>query len=608
MKTLALTCLTALAFVLPAHADKLDQWYKLLPKNTLGLISIKHAPELLSDWEHGGFAKMMEDDEFKKWIAPSLKDGGFPFEKMFKDETGESISDFLKRVQGSVMLAIAADSPEDFTGKGGPAAMLVEFGDQQAKIEELIQKDLDEDVQSNSTLKKITKDIAGVPVIILAESDAPDAPWKQAYAFVDGVMIMAGQPALMEYFIAALKTGTADASEVVTSHLSRLAQHSEGNADITVYANGEMLVKWLEQSVSKAMKSGKSAMPMDPNMIFAALGISELQSIGLMIDLSETQSRVDMAILHPEKLDGILSLMSGSGAEVTQPAFIPADALSGTVTRQSLSKVWDGLLGMVGKLGPMAMMATMQISQVEQQMGFKIKEDLFGSLDDENVQIADGTATDQSQLIGFKVKDRARLGGALDGLKRFIGQGFGAFEESDFLGQNISVFKATMAQANPGAKSAEIAYALTDGYFFLSIGKQDLLKKVLTRIKEPNGPSIWDAPRTQELIGMLPKGYNGLGVSDASKQINVMIEAMVAVQKQTAGMSKKSPASSKSKGPGKGPKADAASSSPAQKESWFDPKAQPSDEMFKKYFGSVVSGTYSKPDAIHFRMLSKPVE
>jgi hypothetical protein len=325
-----------------------------------------------------------------------------------------------------------------------------------------------------------------------------------------------------------------------------------------------------------------------------------------MIDLTETQSRVDMAILHPEKIEGILTFLQGSSTEVSLPPFIPGDALSGQVSRQSLSAVYDHLLAMIAKLGPMAMMATMQISQLEQQMGFKIKEDLFGSLEDESIQIADGTAEAQSQVIGLKVKDRARLGGALDGLKRFIGQGFGAFEESDFLGNNISLFKATAAQA-PGAKSTEIAYCLTDDYLFFSIGKQDLLKKVLTRLKEAGEPSIWDAPRTQELIAMMPKGYSGLGVSDASKQINIMIEAMTAVQKQTGG-AKKKPVASKSKGPGKGPKVENEATGLPAPDSFFDSKAQPSDEMFKKYFGTVVSGTYSKPGALLFRMLSKPVE
>jgi hypothetical protein len=609
MKKFALSTLTALALLaLPAHADKLDAWYKLLPKNTVGLIAIKSAPELLADWEKGGLGKMMKDEEFLKWTAPSRVDGQYALDKQFKEETGESMEDFLKRIQGSVLVTFAGDSVADFSAKGAPFVMLVEVGDQQAKIEELLKKDEDEDIEKNSALKKITKDVAGVPLQILAESEAVDAPWKQAHAFVDGVMVMGDRPALVEHFVAALKSGTSETSEAVTSHLSRLSQLSEGNTDLTVYLNGETLMKWLQGALVDSMKNGKSAMPMDPGMIFGALGVSELQSIGFMMDLSDTQSRLDMAILHPDKVSGILSLFHGSSTEVSLPSFIPADVLGAQVMRQSLSQVWDGLLGMVGKLGPLAMMATMQVGQIEQQLGFKIKEDLLASLADEYIQAEDGTALEPSQVIGIKIKDRPRLVGALDGLKRFVGQGFGAFEESEYLGHQISIFKATMKGAAAGGKTQEVAYCVTENYLFFSIGKQELLKKMLARMKEPSGPSIWDAPRTQELIGMLPKNYVGLGVSDASKQIEMVIEALTTVQKQTGG-SKKAATKSK-KGPGKGPKTDSEeeSISAVASGTWFDPKATPSADMFKKYFGSTISGTYSNPTSIHIRALSKPVE
>ena len=127
-------------------------------------------------------------------------------------------------------------------------------------------------------------------------------------------------------------------------------------------------------------------------------------------------------------------------------------------------------------------------------------------------------------------------------------------------------------------------------------------------MKDPSGPSIWDSARTQELIAMLPKGYVGVGVSDASKQLLTVIDALTALQEKTASK-KKAPILNK-KGPSKGPKAGAAAdesedNGPA---SWFDADAQPSEAMFKKYLGTEVGGNYVHPDAIHFRTLSKPVE
>jgi len=606
-----LTLFTALALLaLPAQAEKLEQWLKLLPKNTLGFLAIKSAPELMADWEKSGYGKMLADEEIKKWTAPMYQNGEPIWDKTLKEGTGEGLEANLKRIQGSVIITVAADSVKDMQDvhDNNPVFVLMDVGDQQAKFEEVLTKDIEENLQKEPTLKKLVKDVAGVPLHVLAVSEDEDAKWRRAYAFVDGVLVLGDKPALLEYIIAALKTGTADASDVVPGHLTRHAQFSEGTADVSFYANGEVLMKWLEESLTELMKSGKSQMPIDPKAIFDALGTKEFQSLGFSMDLSDTQSRIDIALLHPEKPTGLISLLRGNQTEVNLPAFVPVDALSAQVMRQSLEAVYDGLLGMVNKLGPMAMMATMQISQVEQQMGFKIKEDLFGSLDDEYVQANDGTAVASSQVMAIKVKDRAKLVGALDGLKRFVGQGFGAaFDESEYLGYTINTFKASQAAA-AGAASTEVAYCLTEDYLLFSTGKQDLLKKILSRMKDPSGPSIWDSARTQELIAMLPKGYVGVGVSDASKQLLTVIDALTALQEKTASK-KKAPVLNK-KGPSKGPKAGAAAdesevNGPA---SWFDADAQPSEAMFKKYLGTEVGGNYVHPDAIHFRTLSKPVE
>lgn len=603
-----LSVLSALALLaLPAKAEKLEQWLKILPKNTLGYIAIKSAPELLADWEKSGYGRMLADEQVKKWIAPMYKDGEPAWDKTLKEGTGEGLEANLKRIQGSVLMAFAADKPEDFENSDNknPFVLLLEVGDQQAKVEELLIKDIDEDLTKHKEWKKVTKDVAGVPLHVLALSDEPDALWNQAYAFVDGVLVIGDKQSLLEYFIPALKSGNGETSEVVKSHILRHAQYADGTPDISAYINGETLMQWLEDTVVKSMKGGASPIPMEPKMIFSAVGTKEFQSIGFGIDLTDAGSRVDFTLLHPANPTGLVSLLRGSSTQVPLPGFVPADALSGQVARQSIGGIYSGLLGIVNKLGPAAMMVTMQIGQIEQQLGFKIKEDLFDSLADEVVTVSDGTLEAPSQVFGIKIKDRAKLVGVLDSLKKFLGQGFGAaFEDGEYLGHTISTYKASQATA-----ATEIGYCLTPEYLLFSTGKQDVLKKVLSRMKEPSGPSIWDAPRTQELIAALPKNFYGVGVSDASKQILMIVDAMTAVQKQTAGK-KKTTAATKKKGPGKGPSksGDDAASAADDASQWFDAEARPSEETFKKYLGTEVTGNYSHVEALHMRMVSKPVQ
>lgn len=604
--SIPLLTLLGLMSSLPARADKLDEWYKLLPKNTVGVIAIKNSPELLADWDKSSFARLMQDEEFKKWTAPMMKDGEAPWDKAIKEESGEGLYDNLKRYPGASMAIFAGDSPEDFSGSEPPLCALSDATGKEQVLQEMIDKEAEISIKKNDALKKRTVDVAGVTVHILSDSDDSETDWEDGYAFVDGTLVEASNLKDITYLITALKSGDGERSDVVPGHLARLAALTDGNTDVLVYLNGETLVKWGIDAARAAAANSGQAMPISPDQIIDALGVEELQAIALTLDLSDEQSRLEVAILHPDKPTGFVSLLRGTNGEVALPSFIPADVLSGSVMRYSMLEFWDKLIGMVNKLGPMAAMATMQLTATEGQVGVKLRDDLFASLDDEYIEVTDGSLEKQSQVLAFKIKDRQRLGGAVEGVKRFVGAGFAAFEESDFLGTQISTVKAANAQAG----SPEIAFCLTEDYFLFSTGPQALLKKVLTRMKEPTGPSIWDNERVQDLLGKLPKNYAGVGIADGGKVMKMAVDAMSLVQSQTG---KKGPkkSASKSKGKkGKGPKAEVAEETPAAKDSdsWFDPKATPSDAMWKRYFGTGISGYYMPSNAIHYRLLSTPLE
>ena len=608
MKRAPLLLSLLLAAILPASAgDRLEQWYNLMPKDTVGVIAVKNAPELLADWDKSSYAKFMQDDEAKRWMAPMRKDGDAPWDKFFKDTYGRSMYDTLKDYPGALVNYLVVGDVDQLD-KNPPNVSLCEIAGKQKEIEAQKLAEVESKKKENAGTKLRTEDIGGVSVQIVALSDEADEPWIMAWAVVGDVLIEANTHALMEYMIGALKNNAGDPPGLAREHLTRISQVTNGGGDMMLYFNGVKMLELGEQAIAAAeakKKEGNKAaggMSFDikPKQIMDMLGAQELQAVALTAELTDTQSRMDLTILHPPKPTGLLSLMRGSGNEVTLPAFIPAGILTASVSRMDFSKVYDALLGMIGKLGPMAMMVTMQIPQLEAQMGFKIRDDLFGSLADEVIQVQDGDGTKESQVMGFKVKDADKLGGALEGLKRFAGAGFGAFEESDYLGFSINTLKTTQT-ANA---ATEVSYCNTGKYLLISVGKQDTLKKVLGRMKDPSGPSVWDNPHVQNLLSLVPKNYSGVGVIDAGRLMNMIATAAATLESKTGAKAK---AAAKKKGPGKkGPAPDEAVKTAAS--SWFDAGARPSNETFERYFGSLLSTSYSHPDAIQVHYLTTPVE
>ncbi len=606
MKRASILFSLLLASILPASAtDRLEQWYNLMPKDTVGVIAIKNTPELLADWDKSSYAKFMQDDEAKRWMSPMRKDGDAPWDKFFKDTYGSGMYDTLKDYPGALVSYLVIGDITQFD-KNPPNVSLCEIAGKQKEIEAHKLAEVESKKKENEDIKLRTEDIGGVSVQIAALSDAKDAAWLMAWAVVGDVMIEANTHALMEYMIGALKNNAGDPPGAAREHLSRIGQVTNGGGDMLLYFNGVKLLDLGEQALTaaeaKKKADGKAAAGFDikPKMIMDMLGAQELQAFALTAELTDTQSRMDLTILHPLKPTGLLSLMRGTGNEVTLPAFIPAGILTASVSRMDFGTVYDALLGMIGKLGPMAMMITMQIPQLEGQLGFKIRDDLFGSLADEIIQVQDGNGTKESQLMGFKIKDADKLGGALEGIKRYAGAGFGAFEESDYLGFNINTLKTTQT-ANA---ATEVAYCNTGKYLLISVGSQDTLKKVLGRMKDPSGPSIWDNPHVQNLLSLVPKNYSGVGVTDAGRLMNTFATAAATLESKTGAKAK---AAAKKKGPGKkSPSADEAGT--ATVSGWFDLNARPSNETFERYFGSLLSASYSHPDAIQIHYLTTPVE
>ncbi len=609
MKRASILFSLLLASIIPASAaDRLEQWYNLMPKDTVGVIAIKNTPELLTDWDKSSYAKFMQDDEAKRWMAPMRKDGDAPWDKFFKDTYGSGMYDTLKDYPGALVSFLVIGDISQFD-KNSPNVSLCEIAGKQKEIEAHKLAEVEAKKKENADVKLRTEDIGGVSVQIAALSDAADAPWILAWAVVGDVMIEANTHALMEYMIGALKNNAGDPPGVARDHLSRIGQVTNGGGDMLLYFNGVKLLALGEQALAAAeakkkadgdRAAGGALDIFKPKMIMDMLGAQELQAFALTAELTDTESRMDVTILHPLKPTGLLSLMRGTSNEVTLPAFIPAGTLTASVSRMDFGTVYDGLLGMIGKLGPMAMMVTMQIPQYESQMGFKIREDLFGSLADEVIQVQDGNGTKESQIMGFKIKDADKLGGVLEGLKRFVGAGFGAFEESDYLGFTINTLKLTQT-ANA---ATEIAYCNTGKYLLISVGGQDTLKKVLGRMKDPSGPSVWDDPHVQNLLSLVPKNYNGVGVTDAGRLMNTIATAAATLESKTGAKAK---AAAKKKGPGKkSPAAEEAVAAAAG--SWFDASARPSNETFERYFGSLLSASYSHPDAIQVHYLTTPVE
>lgn len=584
-----------LAFLLcasPFSHAALEDWYKLLPADTLGIIEFKSASELVTNWEKSGLGRLMADEEFQRWTAPMRNDGDTPWDRFFKEHSGEGMREYLMRHPGANLAAFIAATPEELQS-GLAYVSFTEVGDGRKAMEQMKTREKELALAADEGLKARVIQLAGEQVEVISKSEAPEVLWEMGHVFVGDVMIEANKQALMEQMIAALKTGAEVPSTAITGHLTRLNTLAGGTPDVRFYLNGEKLMEWVVKAAkdfgTQAAKS--SPLPISPDQVIKALGLQEVQSVALMMNLENEQSVFDMALLHSADPEGLIHLMRGTPGQVEQPAFVPADVMAASAMRLSVVDLWDKLLVMVGKFGPAAALLTGQLGLYEQQLGVKLRDDLFASLDDQYHEITHGEAASPSQVIVFKIKDEKRLNAGIEGIKRLVGAGFGDLDESEYLGYNIQSIKT--AQAQDGATA--FAFCIAEGYLLMSTGPQTVLRDVLSRMKEPTDPGLWADAKVKDLVKRLPEGYLGLSVTDGSRAMKMLVDALSLAQASMAGQQKGGDAKAKRDGS-------------ETLENLFDSSAVPSAEMWSRYFGKMISGAYNSEDAIHMRMLSVPAD
>ena len=617
LKTL-LAALAASLLALPATAaDKLDQWINFAPKDTIGIVAFKDVPAMMTNWHQSGSGKFIQDEETQRWMAPMKKDGQYVWDKYLSESYGMSLEQLVQLAKGSVIGFVSAKDADSFDKKDGIGwGALMDIGDGEAAVRDLKAKILESRRKEHPDYKETTEEIQGTQVTVLLESGEADAAWVDAHAIVDGTFLVAGSKEMMEHLLTALKSG-GEAPAEVRDHLARVMQIEERRADFTAYANGTRLIALAREGLTKAMEKDKAKKKdAAPNpfgditaaQIFDALGLGELNAAAITGSYTEGQEHSSILVLHAENPTGMLSWIRPKERSVELVPFLPAGLLSAEVGRFDFGTLYDGILATIMKLSPqMGMMGTMYLAGFEAQNGFKIRDDFLGSLADElfTVQDTDGKVT--GTAFGIKVKNAEKLGTAITALKTMSSNaGFAAFEEVDYLGYAIN----TLKMSKSGEAAEEMAFCNTGKYLIFSVGSQNVLRKVLGRMKDPAGPSVWDSERVQSMLALLPKEFHGMAVTDPSRAMTTAFNALELIAKQAASKRKTDAAK---KGPGKGPAKDGDGEDVADEafkgfEQMLDPKSRPSDETFKKYFGTMLQAHYALPDAIQVRYLNVPVE
>jgi hypothetical protein len=528
----------------------------ILPADADLVVLVKDVPGLVKTWNENPFGALWSDPDMQGFLATVREQLKIDhWEEVVQAETGYTLSEILAQFTGQLAFVMpdlpAWDAPDEETAVAeeneegqededdfmGPWAIMADVGSDTEILEALLAKDFTEqmdDAEEDEEIQEIEEEFQGETLHLRQTVTADEISAGEGWAIVDGTAIMAYPPETLRRLVAARKQGPRGGSLAEASGFQKIKRYVS-DYDILAHLNFARLSRYLqEQAGEEAAKGEQTPVPMD--RVVNALALDNLESAFLTSHYTPARSRADLGIFYAENT-GIVKLLTYLPGPCPRPTFLPADLMMAGVARFSASQLIANLKELIGNVDPsLGAMVEMQLQQLTTQLGVDIEKDIFGSMGEvlfgsmspgpSGPTRPEDVAQSFDQVMGISLKDRPTFERSLSQLLAAIGGGAELFTLQDYLGTTIHTFKPPVPSDTEGAAPTQIAYAIVQDYFLLSVGSGNSLRSILAAMHNP-GPSIWSRPEVAAALEEVPGNASGVMYYDMARFMDYMFDTMV---------------------------------------------------------------------------------
>lgn len=514
-----------------------------IPDDTLAVFDVGNTPELIKHWEESPFAKLFEDEEIKRYLAPMQAEGKeAPWDKASKELSGHTLRQTLDIFKGEALIAIigpSGEAPEKYFEERPGSLLVGRIGTDPAPFENFLAGQMTSaQEQSKEEYEEKTEDYLGVTLHLRKKTNKEGKTEEaEGWAVVGDTGIIAWPEALLRETVQSLKNSGDEAP--LPADLTAHYQRAGGNPDLTLFVNLVKLVPAWRAALDKELRPKLENNPYGVTLdsILKALALENITSLTISSRLGAEQTEADLSLGYSSK-EGILSLLTYTNGVLATPALVPGDTMHTATTRFSIPKFWDALLHIINEASPtFGGMINGQLGQLQTTMGVDIRKDILGALGDDFVFFEDlrkegrgnsSTPPQPEYLYALSVTNQQGLETALTTLRNFLGQGMAAFEERDVLGTKIFSWSKSGGGAD-GAPVVEITHAVTDQWFLLGIGTSRPMERAIAGLKSPEA-SIWEKPLVKGALEQAGGSLSSFEYSNYSGAIPMLLNAVNAAQ------------------------------------------------------------------------------
>ena len=367
---------------------------------------------------------------------------------------------------------------------------------------------------------------------------------------------------------AAFTLGKSDLKEIITRLVKSSTEGSLGttsawktmpasiqDSDLLGGVNLETLMGDIQEGLRLKMEKGElntGGLPINPLQAWTGAGLDQFRMAFLDVNVEGGDAVLHLGLTYAEK-PALMKIYAAKGPGVP-PAFVPADVQEVSWGTLDWGGFYDNIKELAVSISPMAAGGIeMGTTELKKKIGVDLRQDILGQMGDglwsvSHTEPVEADATDkkkesdkksgdedgetetessplsaytkgQSQVIGIDLRDSKAFGISLKSIFNTLAPGAGLFDDRKFMDTTIHQIKGLPAEM-------QVAWLIHNETLMLSIGKPDLLEKVLAGMAKPPANPLVNEPHVKAAFALLPEGGVSSGYADAGKMIDVVLGAI----------------------------------------------------------------------------------
>ena len=381
---------------------------KLLPKETLVLLSVPDAVEMSDRFMNTSLGRMSQDPQLKP-LASQIYGALTEVVSQLEESVGLSLPQLLALPQGE--LSVALVSPE----VGDPAlVVLLDVGDQLSNARKLLDRGIAEMDRSGAARSQAT--VSGTKITVYDGV----GPQRRTVAFFekDSTIVLGSDLGVVKGVLDVWNGGKADVL-ADNPNYAAIMRRCQGAKDERPHFLWYVDPVGILKNIAKENAGVRIAVAALP-----ALGLDGLSGVGgtLILDTEQFDSVMHAHILLESPRSGVVKMIALRTGKVTPENWVPAGVASYTTLHWDVQETYSALSTLYDSFnGEGALAAALQM-RVLGPTGIDLEKDILPSLEGRITIISSVerpvSIRSQGMLVGLKLKNTAAVEKALEKLQK----------------------------------------------------------------------------------------------------------------------------------------------------------------------------------------------